>query len=319
MTVFGRPYPAASTSPDPAPAVAISAPVPVEILRPAAQLLPVVLASPHSGRLYPDEFVASSRLDPITLRRSEDAHVDILFGDGPSLGIPLIRATFPRAYLDANREPYELDPAMFDGPLPDYVNSRSPRVAAGLGTIARIVANGSEIYRDKLSVREAEWRITNCYKPYHAALAGLIEETRERFGFCILIDCHSMPSGLIGSQGIPPSPRPGADFVLGDCHGTSCHRQLTAAVFNLLTGMGYHTARNAPYAGGFTTRHYGAPVANVHALQIEISRHLYMNERTYEPTATFDRLREEICDILAVVGSVDLTPTPKRRSTLLAR
>src|ERR1041385_7604139 len=188
----------------------------LDVRQPAARALPLVLASPHSGADYPSDLLAASRLDPLTLRRSEDSFVDALFGAGPELGAPLLAARFPRAYLDVNREPWELDPAMFSDVLPMFVNARSPRVRMGLGTIARVVASGEEIYARKLRFAEARIRIGALYHPYHQALRKLVLDTEAAFGSCLLIDCHSMPSaaGETGGQGP-------ADIVLGDCHGTS--------------------------------------------------------------------------------------------------
>jgi N-formylglutamate amidohydrolase len=245
------------------------------IQRPVAQHLPVVLASPHSGRDYPTDFIARSRLDPLALRRSEDGYVDEIFMAATELGVPILAALFPRAFLDPNREPFELDPTMFDGPLPSYVNRRSPRVAAGLGTVPRVVASGEEIYKARLSFTEALDRLDRCYYPYHAALRSLIDETVARFGYCILLDCHSMPS-----VGLPPelAELGSLDAVLGDCFGSACSPQLTLTAESTLTAMGYIVGRNAPYAGGYTTRHYGRPVDGVHALQIELNRSLYMEE-----------------------------------------
>jgi N-formylglutamate amidohydrolase len=277
---------------------------PFEILAPAAQTAPLVIASPHSGDRYPEDFVARSRLDFATLRRSEDSFVDTLFSAAPGHGAPLIRALFPRAYIDPNREPFELDPAMFAGKLPDYVNSRSPRVAAGLGTIARVVANGEAIYHDKLDFADAERRVAQCYRPYHEALRGLLDRTRAQFGHAMLIDCHSMPS-----VGGPMERDPGAqrvDFVLGDCHGVSCDRRLTDLADRMLRAMGYGVARNAPYSGGFTTQHYGKPKSRVHALQIEINRACYMDESTYTPNADFPRLQRDMGELLAALAALDL-------------
>src|SRR4051812_5246686 len=191
-----------------------------EILAPPVQTMPLVLASPHSGTSYPPDFLAASRLDAFSLRKSEDTFVDEIFMAAPLLGAPLIRALFPRAFLDANREAFELDPEMFADMLPAYVNVRSPRVAAGLGTIAKLVANGEEIYRGKLRFAEALARVDRFYNPYHSALGRLVEDTRARFGHCLLIDCHSMPSA--GAPGEPDPGRPRVDFVLGDCYGASC-------------------------------------------------------------------------------------------------
>lgn len=250
---------------------------PFDVLSPARRTVPFVFASPHSGRVYPETFIAAARLDPVTLRRSEDAFLDELFGSAPRFGAPLLRAHFPRAYVDPNREAFELDPAMFEDRLPAHCNTASPRVKAGLGTVARVVTSGEEIYRGKLSYADALDRIDRLYKPYHAELARLIAETRRRFGACVLIDCHSMPS--IGG---PMDQDPGlrrVDMVLGDAHGTACAPALTDTAEGILTSLGFAVARNLPYAGGYTTRHYGRPHEGVHALQVEINRALYMDER----------------------------------------
>nr|WP_244444283.1 N-formylglutamate amidohydrolase [Lutibaculum baratangense] len=250
---------------------------------------PFVFNSPHSGRLYPQAFLDQARLDAVTLRRSEDTFVDELFTCATSLGSPLMRAHFPRAFVDLNREAYELDPRMFDGPLPPYVNTRSIRVAGGLGTIARIVADGAEIYRDRLSVREGLQRIERYYKPYHHTLRGLVDRARRTFGMAIVIDCHSMPSSRITRE-----PRRRPDFVLGDRYGTSCASIITDVAQETLQRLGYMVTRNKPYAGGYITETYGAPAAGQHALQIEINRALYMDEVKYERTSGFSWLANDI-------------------------
>jgi N-formylglutamate amidohydrolase len=270
---------------------------PLDLRRPAAQLLPLVVASPHSGSNYPADFVAASRLDPLTLRRSEDAFVDEIFAAAPRLGAPLLAARFPRAYLDVNREAYELDPAMFTDSLPDYVNARSPRVRMGLGTIARVVASGEEIYGGKLCFAEAQMRIEHLYRPYHAALNSLIEETEADFGYCLVVDCHSMPSGAHGAAG-----REAADIVLGDCHGAACAPQIVELARRHLSLRGFAVALNAPYAGGFTTGHYGRPQQGRHALQIEINRAIYMDERSYRRRPALARLSEEMTGLIMKLG-----------------
>jgi N-formylglutamate amidohydrolase len=249
-----------------------------DVLEPVRQTVPFVFASPHSGRTYPDAFQAASKLDPVTLRRSEDAFLDELFAAAPFFGAPLLRAHFPRAYVDPNREPFELDPAMFEDRLPAHCNTTSPRVSAGLGTVAKVVTSGEEIYRRKLRYEDALERIRRYYQPYHSALAKLVADTRRQFGGCILIDCHSMPS-----VGGPMDQDPGlkrVDMVLGDAHGTSCAPAVVETAERTLKSLGFVVARNIPYAGGYTTRHYGKPGAGVHALQVEINRALYMDERT---------------------------------------
>ncbi len=268
------------------------------LLQPERQAAPLVLASPHSGSAYPAEFLAAARLDAHGLRRSEDAFVDELWAAAPDLGVPLLAATFPRAWCDANREPFELDPGMFDAPLPPWVNSASPRVGAGLGTIARVVATGEAIYRRRLSFAEAEARIEGCWRPYHAALAGLVEATRARFGQCVLLDCHSMPAHPAQAADPP-------DVVLGDAHGTSCSPRVTRAVEAGLQRLGYRVRRNDPYAGGYVTRHYGRPRERVHALQIEVSRPLYMDEARIERHAGFPRLRADLTRLLGDLAAVE--------------
>lgn len=260
-----------------------------DVVAPADQRVPFVFDSPHSGRIYPAEFLAASCLDERTIRRSEDTHVDTLFLSVVPLGAPLMLAHFPRAWLDVNREPYELDPTMFDGALPPYCNIRSPRVAAGLGTIARVVSENVEIYSEPQPVEAALQRIEAVYKPYHARLAALMEATRRRFGYAVLVDCHSMPSSVRTLPG-----RVRADFVLGDRYGASAAPTIVEGAAAILTGLGYSVARNKPYAGGFITEHYGRPAEGLHALQIEINRALYMNERTLLPNADFARVAADM-------------------------
>lgn len=283
------------------PAPNLDAPVetaPFLIHRPARQTMPIVFASPHSGRDYPPRLVAEARLAPLALRRSEDSFVDELFAAAPTHGAPLITATFPRVWCDVNREPWELDPGMFDGPLPPWVNTSSPRVGAGLGTIARIVATGETVYRRRLSFSEAEERIRRCWEPYHAALAQLLAETRARFGFCLLIDCHSMPAHPAQIANPP-------DFVLGDAHGTACAPRATRLVEEVLLGLGYRVRRNDPYAGGYVTRHYGRPRDAVHALQIEIARSLYMDEARIERSAGLLPLTRDLTVLIGHLMKTD--------------
>jgi N-formylglutamate amidohydrolase len=272
-----------------------------ELVASGTQRLPLILASPHSGSRYPPEFLAQSRLDPRALRKSEDCYVDELFAAAAQLGVPMLRAHFPRTYVDPNREPFELDPRMFAERLPDYVNANSPRVSAGLGTIPRLAAGGEEIYRGKLAFAEALRRIETCYQPYHAMLKSLIDATVARFGFCILLDCHSMPP--VGGPSEPDAGRRRVDFVLGDCFGTSCAATVTAGAEQMLLGMNYTVRRNAPYSGGFTTRHYGRPHEGVHVLQIEINRALYMDPDTLAKDRGFAELASRLADLtLSLAG-----------------
>mgnify|MGYP001457170381 CR=1 FL=1 len=271
---------------------------PFTILAPRVQRAPFVLCSPHSGRVYPRAFLEQSRLDPMTLRKSEDCFVDDLFRGAAEFGVPLISARFPRAYLDVNREPYELDPELFADPLPDYANSQSVRVIGGLGTIARIVADGEEIYRERLGVEEALARIEQLYFPFHQALQSLIAETKARFGYAILIDCHSMPSAQMAHSS---GPRP--DFVLGDRYGAACDPELTRFLKETLTVEGYDVQLNKPYAGGYITEHYGRPFRAVQALQIEINRALYLEEQRFMPSPGFERLKTDLTRIAKMMFS----------------
>ncbi|MBL4614172.1 MAG: N-formylglutamate amidohydrolase [Magnetovibrio sp.] len=276
---------------------------PFDIIEPLAQTTPVVFASPHSGHDYPASFVQNSQLDPVSLRRSEDAFVDELYEKAPHFGAPLLRAHFPRAYTDPNREPWELDPAMFDEKLPNWVNTTTPRVRAGLGTIAKVVTDGAQIYAHKISFSEAHSRIEHCYKPYHVALTQLLERTKQKFGTYLLIDCHSMPS--IGG---PMDRDPGndrVDMVLGDANGTSCNQCITNLARQVLGDMGYHVVLNTPYAGGFTTRNYGKPKEGVHALQIEINRALYMDEQTITRSNGFAQLAQNLTTLIEALTGID--------------
>jgi N-formylglutamate amidohydrolase len=277
---------------------------PVAISRPERQTVPLVFASPHSGNDYPADFIRASRLDPLTLRRSEDAFVDELFASVPGHGAPLLRALFPRVFCDPNREPYELDQEMFADPLPPEVNTSSPRVAGGLGTIARIVTAGAEIYRGKLTFAEARERIESHWRPYHAALSGLVEETKRDFGAVILIDCHSMPS-----VGGPLDRDPGAlrpDVVLGNRHGASCRAELIEQAAFALRREGLAVALNAPYAGAYTTQHYGRPYDSQHGLQIEINRALYMDEARLERGPGMKAVAVAMSRLTVALGELDI-------------
>ena len=201
----------------------------------------------------------------------------------------MMRAHFPRCYVDVNREPYELDPRMFEGRLPSFANTRSMRVAGGLGTVARVVGDAQEIYDQRIPVDDALRRIESLYKPYHRALRRLFTRLHREFGAAVLIDCHSMPS-TAGHRDERPRP----EFVLGDRYGTSCVGVVAETVEKTLRTLGYTVSRNKPYAGGFITEHYGNPAAGLHAIQIEINRALYMDERRYQRPPTFSRLAADM-------------------------
>ncbi len=279
---------------------------PFEVVEPAEWRAPIIFNSPHSGSVYPYDFLNASRIDLPTLRRSEDSFMDELISDLSSRGYPTVRVNFPRSYVDVNREPYELDPRMFTGRLPSFANTRSMRVAGGLGTIPRVVGDGQEIYRERLSVDDALGRIEALYKPYHRALRRLINKAHQAFGTVIVVDCHSMPSVGV-SRDEPRRP----DIVIGDRYGTSCASLLPDTVEETMSGLGYSIGRNKPYAGGFITEHYGNPASGLHAIQLELNRAIYMDERRRERGPRFAQVAADfaaIADALATVPLGDLGP-----------
>ncbi len=262
---------------------------PFSLIEPAPETCPYIFCSPHSGRIYPPAFVKASRLSAIKLRSSEDAYVDELFAHVTDQGAWYLKALAPRAFLDLNRHPYELDPRLFVEKMPDYAISSSTKVKSGLGVIARIVSEGREIYKRPLTLNEALTRINHLYFPYHNALGALIMSVKKKHGRAIVLDCHSMPSGnLPGFRDIPP------DFVLGNRFDKSCDYELTHFIRAQLQAMGYAVAVNKPYAGGYVTCEYGKPQDNVHVMQIEINRALYLNERSIKKTAGFEKLQDNL-------------------------
>ena len=271
-----------------------------ETIRPRRLTAPLVFNSAHSGRDYPERFLEMTRLDHLSIRQSEDAWVDELFSRAPHLGVPLLRAHFPRAYLDVNREPWELDPTMFCEPLSERCNTTSPRVAAGLGTLARVVAENKPIYRERLTLDDARMRIEGIYQPYHSTLQKLLSEAVTAFGTAILIDCHSMPR--LTRSGDRPAP----DVVLGDRYGTACAPAIIDLVETVFSGAGLKVARNRPYAGGFSTRTYGRPQHGIHAVQIEVSRHLYMNEATLAKNDAFLAMRQVVEHLIFALLDLDI-------------
>lgn len=277
----------------------------IDVKRPFKQALPLVVSSPHSGRNYPQKFVDASDLTPLRLRSSEDSFVDEIFDSAPTLGAPFIKALFPRAFLDVNRQPFELDPSMFSDILPNFVTTQNSRISAGLGTIARVVSNGEKIYRDKLTFIEAETRINNFYWPYHQTLKTLIDDTKNEFGYCILLDCHSMPSGTNKYKNSCQSSNGRlGDIVLGDCFGTSCHKDIINSAIDILSGYGFSVRRNIPYAGGFITRNYGKPREGVHAIQIELNRALYMDEKLIERLGNIELLAKAMTNFMDFLGNL---------------
>ncbi len=264
----------------------------------------VVYASPHSGREYSDAFRAASVLDDAALRSSEDAFVDILFGTAPGFGAPLLMARAPRAWLDLNRATDELDPALIEGVRSKGTN---PRIGSGLGVIPRVVAGGRQIYAGRISRTEAEARIRDYWQPYHDRLEALLREARQKFGQAILIDCHSMPHEAIEALG-QSGQRP--HVVLGDRFGASANSAIVDSIQAAFEESGFRVARNSPFAGAFTTQHYGRPSQGQHVVQVEIDRSIYMDEARIEPNARFDEIRALISQAIARINRIGRSRRP---------
>ncbi len=270
---------------------------------PEATTSSAVFSSPHSGRAYPAEFMRTTVLDPLEIRSSEDAFVDSFFSTAPAEGAPLLAANLPRAYVDLNRAPDELDPALIAGIARKGANAR---VAAGLGVIPRVVAEGRQIRLGKISQREAEDRLRLGYRPYHGMLRTLLDEQLGRFGRAVLFDCHSMPHDALSSAPLVKGRRP--DIILGDRFGAACARWLSDAAVAIFGEQGFVVARNAPFAGGFITQNYGRPSRGVHALQIEIDRALYMDETTLRPTPQFGDIADRLALVVAQLARLGDEP-----------
>ena len=270
-----------------------------DLVRPKRRTTSVVFASPHSGRDYPAAFLKRALLDERQIRSSEDAYIDQLFGSVVDHGAPLLAATAPRAYLDLNRGPDEFDPALIEGVRR---RAHNPRVASGLGVIPRVVANGRAIYRGKITLQEAQRRITDYWRPYHDQLRVLLDESANTFDESILIDCHSMPHEALENVGPPGSPRP--HIVLGDRFGASAAPAVVSEVEAAFSAAGFRVARNMPFAGAFITQHYGKPARKQHAVQVEIDRALYMDEATLTPHDGFDDFMRQLALAIAGVAAI---------------
>jgi N-formylglutamate amidohydrolase len=275
------------------------------IERPARQDTAVIFASPHSGRQYGAGFLAQTVLDARMIRSSEDAYIDQIFAAAPQFGAPLLLAEMPRAYLDLNRAPDELDPGVIEGVARSPHN---PRVASGLGVIPRVVAQGRAIYRGKLTLAEAEVRIAQVWQPYHRALRALMEDTHSQFGEAVLIDCHSMPHEAIDGHTRPGHLRP--DVVLGDRFGAAAGRDVMDRIEAAFANAGLRVARNAPFAGAFIAQSYGRPVSGRHVVQVEIDRALYLDEARVEPLPGFAAFRAMMAGVVAEIAGIGRQSLP---------
>ena len=259
----------------------------------------VVFASPHSSRDYPAWFLDRVLPDAVAMRSSEDAFVDQLFGTAPQHGASLLLGGAPRAFVDLNRSADELDPALIDGVRHAGHN---PRVASGLGVIPRVVSGGRAIYNRKIALEEARQRIDQYWRPYHAALAAEMNGAHEAFGNAILIDCHSMPHEALDGCGRGGARRP--DVVLGDRFGASASREITERIEAAFTRAGLSVLRNTPFAGAYVTQAYGRPPQGRHAVQVEIDRALYMDEKTIMPSTDFNAFSALMVGVVADLAAI---------------
>ncbi|WP_377509249.1 N-formylglutamate amidohydrolase [Octadecabacter sp. R77987] len=269
------------------------------LVSPVQRTTSVVFASPHSGRDYPLAFLRDAVLNAREIRSSEDAFVDQLFDAAPSQGAPLLFANAPRAYVDLNRAPEEFDPALIDG---IRRAAHNPRIASGLGVIPRVVSNGRAIMRGKISLAEAHMRITDYWRPYHDQLQALLDQAHGTFGEAILIDCHSMPHEAIESVSPVGSARP--DVVLGDRFGAAAAGSVVERVEAAFASAGFKVARNMPFAGAYITQHYGRPSRRQHAVQVEIDRALYMDERTVRPNGNYKAFKTALDGVVAELAAI---------------
>lgn len=276
-----------------------------EVIHPERRSSCVVFSSPHSGRDYPWSFLRKSVLDEMAIRSSEDAFVDHLFASAPQSGAPLIKAGAPRAFVDLNRSADELDPALIEGVRRQGHN---PRIASGLGVIPRVVSNGRAIYRGKLSMEEAERRIDLYWRPYHHMLQKLLDGAHQYHGQAILIDCHSMPHEAMDGIARGGMARP--DVVLGDRFGAAASGEIMDLVESAFASAGFVVARNAPFAGAYVTQAYGRPSRQQHAIQVEIDRALYMNERLIRTNSDFDAVCARLSGVVAEIAAIGQVRMP---------
>lgn len=279
-----------------------------QLYEPKQVLNCVVFASPHSGRSYSNEFRGLSVLDEVSLRSSEDAFVDHLFGDAVSNGSPLLTAVAPRAFVDLNRAAEELDPAIIKGAPPSRQN---PRIASGLGVIPRVVSNGRAIYRGKITLAEAHSRVNTIWRPYHRKLQDLLNRSRMTFGQAILVDCHSMPHEAVRASHAANGQAP--EIVLGDRFGASASCEVVDRIESAFASQGFRVARNAPFAGAFTTQYYGRPARQQHVIQVEVDRSLYMDETKIVPNSNYTSVRKRLSKAIQEIAN-----TPGMSHTMAA-
>jgi N-formylglutamate deformylase len=253
----------------------------------------LVLDSPHSGSLYPEDF--DFACDLAELRRAEDTHVEKLFDFAPLLDVTLLQAHFPRSYLDANRGVDEIDEALLCEPWHAPVQATA-KVRLGKGLAWRLTDEGVPIYRRRLRPSELRHRIEHCWRPYHATLAQALDNAHARHGYCVHLNCHSMPSVAAShATEFPGAVHP--DFVIGDRDGTTAAPTLSAWLVDFLSRRGWQVSHNHPYKGVELIRRSGDPAQGRHSIQLEINRRLYMNEHTLELNDGYPALKELLCEM----------------------
>lgn len=256
----------------------------------ADRLTPLVYAAPHSGRWMPPGAGADLQAGEATVRSLEDPRVDALIAGAAARGAATIINGTARAFVDVNRDPAEMDPDLLITGRPG--DRRTPRTRAGLGVVPRLGGDGQPLWRRPFQVEELRARVDQVHASYHAALAGLMADARAQFGRAVLIDWHSMPSVAAMAEQRRGGLRP--DIVIGDRHGQSADPALARIVRTAFEARGRRVIMNRPFAGGYTTQLWARPADGFHALQIEIDRSLYLDERTLEPGPGFDALRRDI-------------------------
>ncbi len=272
---------------------------PVIVVRPGAGTpeLPLVFDSPHSGFQFPEDMKPAIALD--ILRQNEDAFIDALYGHVPVLGAVLVKATFPRTYIDPNRSTADVQVDAVDGDWPDPVNN-SIKTKRGAGLIYTKVHGEEAIYDRKLTVAEVRHRIDAYWHPYHAALQTELDRLHAVYGGVWHIDCHSMPAR--GNIHTEDGPVERLDFYLGDRDGTTCDPAFTEAVREFLVGRGYDVAVNVTMKGVELVRKHGRPAENRHSLQIEVNRRLYMHEKAITKNDLYPETAQVIADMDALIA-----------------
>jgi len=268
--------------------------------QPSVVTTSAIFASPHSGRAYPKAFLRDSMLDARAIRSSEDAFMDDLIEAATDFGATSILARYPRAYVDLNRSEQELDPAVIAGLR--RAGPLNPRIASGLGVIPRVVSNGRAIYRGKIPLAEADSRLRQVWRPYHAKLGALIRDSHVHFGRAILVDCHSMPHEAIEAHMTGRGPRP--DVVLGDRFGAAASPEIIEPIEAAFAAAGLNVARNSPFAGAYVSQRYGRPARGCHVVQIEVDRALYLDEARVEPSRNYKAFKQLLTGVIGEIADI---------------